>query len=166
MEHFWRNGYEGTTVAKLTEAIGITPPSLYAAFGDKDQLFEAAAAWYFAGVRRQSEKALSLPTLRESLAEMLHLSAYSHTSEDTPPGCFLALEPRLAEHRETLRRRIAERVAQGIDEGEVPEGSDPELIADYIMAVHHGMAARARDGGTTTELLAIADMGLSALPAR
>jgi AcrR family transcriptional regulator len=82
------------------------------------------------------------------------------------PGCFLALEPRLAEHRETLRRRIAERVTQGIEEGEVPEGSDPEQIASYIMAVHNGMAARARDGGTTTELLAIADTGLSALPAR
>lgn len=44
MERFWRDGYEATTIATLTEAMGINAPSLYAAFGDKDRLFAQAAA--------------------------------------------------------------------------------------------------------------------------
>jgi AcrR family transcriptional regulator len=164
MEQFWRDGYEATTVAKLTEAMGITPPSLYAAFGDKDQLFHAAAACYFASVSAQLEKALSLPTLHESVAEMLHLSAFAHTDEGTPPGCFMATEPRLSGQREILRRRLVDRVNRGIAAGDVPIGSDPEQVASYIMAVHSGMSSRARDGASSVEVMAIAEMGLAALP--
>lgn len=166
MERFWRDGYESTTVAKLTEAMGITPPSLYAAFGDKDQLFQAAADCYFTMVSAQFEKSLSLPTLRESVTEMLQLSAVAHTDQDTPAGCFMATEPRLSGQREALRRRLVRRVAQGVTDGDVPVGSDPEQVATFVMAVHSGMSSRARDGGTVAEVMAIAEMGLSALPLR
>src|ERR1700754_4405402 len=36
---FWSKGYEGASMAELTEAMGITKPSLYAAFGNKEALF-------------------------------------------------------------------------------------------------------------------------------
>ncbi|ORI20560.1 TetR/AcrR family transcriptional regulator [Rhodococcus sp. 1168] len=166
MEQFWRDGFESTTVAKLTEAMGITPPSLYAAFGDKDQLFQAAAACYFTSVSAQFEKALSLPTFQESVAEMLHLSAFAHTDEGTPPGCFIATEPRLAGQREILRQRLVDRVTRGIAEGDVPRGSDPEQLASFVMAVHSGMSSRARDGANSGELMSIAEMGLTALSFR
>ena len=49
LELFWRNGYEGTAITDLTEVIGISRPSLYAAFGDKEQLFRTVLAHYATG---------------------------------------------------------------------------------------------------------------------
>lgn len=165
MEHFWRNGYELTTVSQLTNAMGIAAPSLYAAFGDKDRLFEAAADHYFAALSDRFDGILQLPTFRESVTEMLRLSAEAHTEEGTPPGCFIALEPRLADRRAILGTRLAERAARGIAEGDVPPECDPQQLADFVMAVHNGMASRARDGASTVEVMAIANMALAALPA-
>ncbi|MFC8303269.1 TetR/AcrR family transcriptional regulator [Specibacter sp. NPDC057265] len=164
MEKFWRSGYEATTIAKLTEAMEITPPSLYAAFGDKDQLFAAASTVYFDAISVQFEKALALPTLREAVTEMLVLTAAAHTDGGTPPGCFLATEPRLASERTVLRNRLARRVEQAVQDGDVPAHTDPEQVAGYVMAAHAGMSSRARDGGTLAELMAIATMTLNALP--
>lgn len=166
MERFWNDGYESTTVAKLTKAMGIAPPSLYAAFGDKDQLFQAAADHYFNSVNSLFEEVLTLPTFRESVAAMLRLSAEAHTNDETPLGCFMATEPRLADRREILRRRLVDRTVQGVADGDVPSDSNPEQIADFVMAVHSGMSSRARDGGTTAEVMSIAEMGLSAIPSR
>ena len=53
MEVFWRHGYEGATIAQLTEAMGINPPSLYACFGNKEGLLKAALDRY-KGVESQA----------------------------------------------------------------------------------------------------------------
>lgn len=164
MEQFWRDGYEATTIAKLTAALGISPPSLYAAFGDKDQLFAVASQAYVDAIGSRFEAALSLPTLREAVAEVLVLSAAAHTDAGTPPGCFLATEPRLAPERAILRKRLARRVDQAVRDGDAPAGTNPEQVASYVMAAHSGMSSRARDGGTAAELMAIADMTLQGLP--
>ena len=164
MEQFWRDGYEATTITKLIEAMGITPPSLYAAFGDKAQLFTAASKLYVDTISAQFEKALSLPTLREAVTRILVLTAAAHTDAGTPPGCFLATEPRLAAERTALRERLAHRVAQAVREGDVPADTDAEQVASFIMAAHSGMSSRARDGGRPADLRAIAEMTLKGLP--
>lgn len=164
MERFWKDGYEATTVAALTKAMGIGAPSMYAAFGDKDGLFAAAADHYFAMISDRFDRVLELPTFRDSVTEMLRLSAQAHTDEGTPPGCFVALEPRLADRRAQLRERLATRAAKGIADGDVPADHDPDQLADFVMAVHSGMANRARDGGSTREVMAIAELALSVLP--
>jgi AcrR family transcriptional regulator len=164
MERFWRDGYEQTTVAKLTEAMGIAAPSLYAAFGDKDQLFQTAARHYFATISARFDAVLALPTFQQSIEEMLRLSAQAHTDAGTPAGCFMATEPRLADYRTSLRDRLTQRAERGIAEGDLPAGTDARQLADYVMAVHSGMSSRARDGGTTAEVMAIAEVALAALP--
>jgi len=163
MEQFWRDGYEATTISKLTEAMGITPPSMYAAFGDKDQLFQAAAACYIDAMTVGFDEALAKSTVLETVTDLLYRSGEAHTDAGTPAGCFVATEPRLAPQRAILRSRLAERIARGVDDGDVRQGTDAELTAGYVMAVHAGMAARARDGGTSAEVLAIADLGLQAI---
>jgi len=164
MEKFWSDGYEATTIAKLTDAMGITPPSLYAAFGDKDQLFALAGRVYFDTISERFEETLALPTLREAITQMLLLTATAHTDESTPPGCFMATEPKLAAEREILRKRLAQRVAQAVREGDVPASTNPDQVASYVMAVHSGMSSRARDGGTTAELREIVDVAVKGLP--
>jgi AcrR family transcriptional regulator len=164
MEQFWRDGYEETTVATLTKAMGISPPSLYAAFGDKDQLFHDAASCYFNLIAAQLDRALDQATARQGIAELLRVTAAAHTDSATPPGCFMLTEPRLAERRKVLRERIAARLERGLSEGDVPPGTDPDQVASFVMAVLGGMSARARDGGSAAEVAGIAALALAALP--
>ena len=164
MERFWRDGYEATTVSKLTAEMGITAPSLYAAFGDKDQLFEDAATCYFDAVSAATERALDSPTALDGITELLWNTAAAHTDPATPPGCFMLTEPRLAGRRELIRRQIAQRFERGIADGDVPAESSADEVAGFLMAVLGGMSTRARDGGSRAEVEAIVSMALAAIP--
>lgn len=164
MERFWRDGYEATTVAKLTAEMGITAPSLYAAFGDKDQLFDASAGCYYDNVTSETEKALDKPTAREAITDVMWMTAAAHTDSASPPGCFILTEPRLAKQRELLTQQMARRWARGIAEGDVASTMAPEDVAGFVVAVLAGMSAKARDGGTRAEVNTIVELALAALP--
>ncbi|PRY67065.1 TetR family transcriptional regulator [Glaciihabitans tibetensis] len=164
MEQFWRDGYEATTVSRLTAEMGITPPSLYAAFGDKDQLFDASASCYFDNVSAQAAKVLDRPTAREAITELMWSTAAAHTDTATPPGCFMLTEPRLADQRNLMRQQIAQRLERGVTDGDLPPQTSPGELATFIIAVMGGMSARARDGGTREDLGAIVKLALAVLP--
>src|SRR5258707_346174 len=69
---FWRKGYEGTSLRDPTGAMGITPPSLYAAFGNKESLFRKAMDRYAKGPSAYVLKALDEPTARAVADRLLH----------------------------------------------------------------------------------------------
>lgn len=165
VEQFWRHGYDETSVAMLTSAIGVTPPSLYAAFGDKQRLFDEAAERYFARTCEAVDRAAGLPTARESIARMLDDTARAHTEAATPPGCLLLTEPRLGAQREVLRERVRDRLDRGREDGDLPGDVDADRLASYLLAVMRGMSGAARDGGTREELLGIVEAAMVALPA-
>ena len=164
VEQFWREGYERTSVASLTTAMGVSPPSLYAAFGDKHHLFEEASATYFRRTCEALDRAEELPTARETVARMLDDTARAHTDTATPPGCLMLTEPRLALQREQLRRRVQDRLDRGVRDGDLLPGTPTDRLATFLVAVMRGMSGCARDGGTTEDLLAIADAAMSAFP--
>jgi AcrR family transcriptional regulator len=164
VEQFWRTGYEETSIAMLTRAMGVTPPSLYAAFGDKDSLFEEASALYFRRTCEAVDQAAARPTAREAIAAMLDDTARAHTDSETPLGCLMLTEPRLAAQREVLHGRLADRIARGVAEGDLPATVQPSELASFLVAVMRGMSGCARDGGSTEELLAIAGAALAAIP--
>jgi AcrR family transcriptional regulator len=161
---FWANGFEETTIAGLTESMGINPPSLYAAFGDKDQLFAEAAGCYGSRLLGAVDEMLAASTAREGIARLLEGSAWYQTDPSSPPGCFMLSEPRLAEGRAELRRHIADRIRRGIRDGDVPDATDPDALAGFVLAVMGGMSDRARDGGERSELEAIGRTALAAVP--
>jgi AcrR family transcriptional regulator len=165
MERFWRDGYEGTTVSRLTAEMGITPPSLYSAFGDKDQLFAAAARCYVDSVTAGMARALSAPTAVEGVSRMLWAAAAAHTDPGSPPGCFMLTEPRLADSRARARQQIAERLERGIADGDLPAGTSASDTAVFLVAVLSGMSTLARDGGSYDDVGAIVRTALAALPA-
>jgi AcrR family transcriptional regulator len=164
IELFWRAGYDKTSIAMLTGAMGVTPPSLYAAFGDKDRLFEEASALYFERTCDAVDAAAARPTAREAIAQMLDDTARAHTDPDTPLGCLMLTEPRLAAQRAVLHERLASRIARGIADGDLPASVQPDQLASFLVAVMQGMSGRARDGGSTEEVLAIAHTALAAVP--
>jgi len=164
VEQFWRTGYEKTSVAMLTSAMGVTPPSLYAAFGDKHRLFEEASAVYFQRAIDAVDRAATLPTAHEAIAQMLDDTAHAHTDAATPPGCLMLTEPRLGAQREVLRQRLEDRLDQGVRDHDLPATANTGQLASFIVAVMRGMSGCARDGGTTEDLLGIAEAAMAAIP--
>jgi AcrR family transcriptional regulator len=170
---FWEQGYEGTSIADLTAAIGISAPSLYAAFGSKEELFREAVAAY--SQDSPTDRALARErTAREAVAAMLHDNADDYSDPATPLGCMLVLgapvgtpehsgvRERLADERRTAVERLRERLDRGIAEGDVPPGTDTAAVARFYSTVLDGMSIKARDGASNAELHAIADAALAA----
>jgi AcrR family transcriptional regulator len=164
VEQFWRTGYEQTSIAMLTKAMDVTPPSLYAAFGDKHSLFEEASALYFHRTCEAVDQAAARPAVREAIATMLEDTARAHTDTETPLGCLMLTEPRLAGQREVLHGRLTDRITRGVTEGDLPDTVAPDELASFLVAVMRGMSGCARDGGSSQELLAIAAAAVAALP--
>ncbi|MBO1753651.1 TetR/AcrR family transcriptional regulator [Allobranchiibius sp. CTAmp26] len=164
LEQFWRSGYERTSLAMLTSAMGVTPPSLYAAFGDKHRLFEEASALYFARTCEAVDRAAALPSAHEAIARMLDDTAHAHTDAATPAGCLMLTEPRLEAQREVLYAKIKDRLDKAVRDGDLAPAASTDHLAAFLVAVMRGMSGRARDGGTLEELLAIAETAIHALP--
>ncbi len=155
MRLFWERGYEGTSVADLSDALDIGKPSLYAAFGSKEQLFAEALDLY---EKLHGPPAEDKPTAREAVATLLRSSAQSNTRPDEPSGCMIVLSavvgaPQNAEvraglmaRRQTAMQSIADRVSRGMAEGDVPAGTDAMAVAGFYTTVLNGLALQARDG--------------------
>lgn len=169
MDVFWARGYAGTSISELTEAMGINSPSLYAAFGSKEELFREAVALYVA-----TDDACTLQmlegdlTTRDSIAAMLIASARSCARPDKPTGCFLMLgatnggpdtdaaQQFLCDQRKDMAQRIRARLERGVADGELPPGLDLARVAAYFGTIIKGMSIEARDGADAETLLSVA----------
>ncbi len=161
---FWARGYEGTTIADLTTTMGIAPPSLYAAFGDKRALFDEAATRYLANLERAMHASLEAPTTREAIDRILRGSADHFTADGAPTGCLVMTEPLLAEQRAGALTAIRARINRGAEDGDLPAGVDADELADIVEVVLAGMSARARDGASREQLEAAVEHVLAAWP--
>jgi AcrR family transcriptional regulator len=177
-EVFWRHGYEGASLSALTSAMGINRPSLYAAFGNKEQLFQRAFARYHetqvAGVRA----ALDRPTAYAAVEAFLRSSADGLTTDDHPAGCLsiqggLACSPDntriseiLAAGRAATESALVERLSRAEEEGDLPDGVDARALARFVMALSEGHAVHAAAGATREDLQASVDVALRALALR
>jgi AcrR family transcriptional regulator len=159
MDLFWRHGYEGVSLADLTAAMGIRPPSLYATFGSKAALFKEAVAHYNEVEGAGPQRALwDAPTARAGVAALLRHHARAYVDPARPTGCMVALSATtigadhddlhgfVAECRRADVADLARRVERGIADGDVPADAVPAAVAEYVYAVSLGMAVRARDG--------------------
>ena len=176
MRVFWEQGFEGSSLTDLTEAMGITRTSMYAAFGNKEELFRRALQRYTEGPASYGLRALQLPTAREVAAAFLTGSVEATTNPDCPAGCLgvqgsLAAGAPAAEIRDTLAawRRLPvpylrERFQQAIDDGDLPPDSDPDLLARYVLTVSNGIAVQAATGVSSAELQQVADAALRNWP--
>src|SRR4051812_25373993 len=107
---FWEKGYDGTSVTDLTEAMGITRPSLYGTFGNKEELFRKALHFYDAEYMGFIEDSLAEPSARRAVERLLLGYVDAQTDRETPTGC-LALNGAVAcsDEAEPIRRTLVER---------------------------------------------------------
>jgi AcrR family transcriptional regulator len=176
LQVFWRKGYEGASMADLTETMGITKPSLYSAFGNKEELFRKALDRYVDGPGGYFQVALAKPTARAVVEHLLYESAAAVTDPNHPPGC-LAVQGALScgDAAESIKQELMSRRAKGeqdlrqrferaIAEGDLPEGSDAADLAAYLSAILQGMAVQAAGGTAREQLRKIAEMALRTWP--
>jgi AcrR family transcriptional regulator len=171
---FWRHGYEGATIAQLTDAMGINPPSLYAAFGSKEGLLKAALDRYSARRTAFMEEIVSAPTAREVAEQFLMRTADAHTDPANPPGCLLVqgglacgvgsenVPFELAAHRAQTEQQLRERFVRARAEGDLDATVDPAALARYLSAVTAGMGVMASSGADREALRQVAAVSLKA----
>jgi len=176
LQVFRRKGYEGTSISDLTDAMGITRPSLYAAFGNKEDLFRKALDLYENRHLCFAQEALAAPSAYEAVERLLHGYARVLTDPAYPPGCLgvngaLACSEATEPIREEIiaRRMVSEknlcaRLEKARAEGDFPEDESPADWARYVVSVGLGMAVKATAGTSRDELYRVADFAMRCWP--
>jgi AcrR family transcriptional regulator len=176
MKVFWEQGYEGASLTDLTSAMGITRKSMYAAFGNKEELFRKALDRYTEGPASYAARAMELPSAREVATAFLAGSVRTTTNPGCPAGCLgvqgslaagdagRVAQDALIAWRDDGRTRLRDRFQRAVDEGDLPPDADPELLARYLMTVSNGIAVQAAGGATRPELQQVADAALRNWP--
>jgi AcrR family transcriptional regulator len=176
MRVFWEKGYEGATLADLTEAMGINRSSLYASFGDKDALFRMAIARYAEGPAAYLKKALQEPTARAVVEALLRGSLELLTDASHPRGC-LSVQGALAcgsdaepvkqamiEWRKQGESGIQKRLQRARAEGDLAKDVNPGDLARYISTVITGLGVQAANGSTKAEMARVVALALRSMP--
>ncbi len=173
---FWEHGYEGASLATLTEAMGISTTSMYAAFGDKEELFRKALGRYSEGPSAYLDRALGEPTALGVATAILTGAIRTTTSPARPQGC-MGVQSALAagDSGQTVRdlltswrnngcSRLHRRFQQAVDDGDLPPQADAALLARYVTTLAFGIAVQAASGVSREELQAMADAALRNWP--
>jgi len=173
---FWEQGYEGASLANLTEAMGISTASMYATFGNKEQLFRKALERYDEGPSAYVPLALAEPTALGVATALLAGTICTTTRPDQPHGC-LGVQGALAtgeagrevrallvDWRKNGFARIRERFERAVEEGDLPADTDPALLARYVTVLQQGIAVEAAGGVDPEELQELADAALRNWP--
>ncbi len=175
---FWSKGYEGASLAELTEAMGITKPSLYAAFGNKEQLFRKALDLYENEKMAFTRAALEAPTVKGVAERFMRGAIEVQCSDCEPRGCLGVISSvacgaeaetirgEVIERRRSSRQAIIDRFERGKAEGDLPSDTSAEALTDYMLAVMQGMAVQAGSGMNACDLQRVMDVTLGNWPGR
>lgn len=173
---FWSKGYESASISDLTEAMGITRPSLYAAFGNKEALFCKALDLYEREKLAYVNEALSAPTARQVAEHMLRGSLAIQTNECEPKGCLgvissvacgegaESISAHVAARRATSHQAMIDRFARAKAEGDLPAHVDVEGLTAYLLALLQGMAVQAGSGVPAEQLERLIETSLTVWP--
>jgi len=176
MEVFWRKGYEGASLSDLTEAMGITRPSLYATFGNKEALFFKALDQYQRVNMAYGRKALEAPTAHAVVKELLTGAIAAQLAEDTPRGCLSVINSMQGGDQskviraEVLRRAtqvhgmIVTRLNRAKTEGDLPASADTEGLARLLTSVLQAIATLGASGASEDQLHALASSTIALWP--
>jgi AcrR family transcriptional regulator len=173
---FWKKGYEGTSLSDLTQSMGISRPSFYAAFGSKENLFRKVLDRYAEGPGAYVSEALKEPTARAVAEKLLFGAANMMTDCSHPKGCLgvqaalvcsdasESVRAELTTRRVKLEADLRKRFDLAKQDGDIPEHADSADLARYLVVVAQGISVQATSGASQEELLSIARMALQAWP--
>lgn len=175
---FWTRGYDGASLAELTEAMGITKPSLYACFGNKEALFKKALDLYERDKMAYVGRALDAPTARGVAERLLRGALATHCGSDDPHGCLGvistvactneidSIRDHVAARRASSEAALVERFERATAKGDLPQGVDPKALASCLTTVLQGLSVKAQGCACPSELQGTVDAFLSIWPSR
>jgi AcrR family transcriptional regulator len=173
---FWSKGYEGASLNDLTEAMGVTRPSLYAAFGNKESLFRKALDLYEREKLEYVGRALEQPTARGVAEALLRGAVDNASSTDEPHGCLgvitsvacgeeaQSIREDVLERGKVAKRALIDRFERAKTEGDLPADIEIEALTNLLYAVVQGICIQAGSGATRDELNRLVDTGLMMWP--
>jgi AcrR family transcriptional regulator len=175
MRVFWEKGYEGATLAALTDAMGINRSSLYSSFGDKQELFRRVLDRYASGPASFMHCALEAATAREVVAKIFEGAVKAFSDPHNPRGC-LTVQGALAcgsesrsvqletvEFRRRAEEALVHRLRQAQKEGDLRRDSDAAEIARFVVIVVNGLSVQAANGASRKELKRVTEMAMHGL---
>ena len=172
MNLFWERGYEGTSMAELSKEMDLTPPSIYAAFGDKKSLFRLAAKRYAAGPAQYQAKALLEPTLREVIFALFRNTVEFLTEPGHPAGCMTltgamacsveadSAKELMTEIRKQNEAALKARLQQARKSGEMAADLNVDDYSRYLSTLLGGLAIQAANGTSKAGMKRTANMAL------
>jgi AcrR family transcriptional regulator len=172
---FWERGFEGTSMADLTQAMGLNPSSIYAAFGDKHALFAHAVRRYLGSRAQYAVKALEEPTLDRVVRALFDNTVAFLTTPGHPPtcmtlagamGCSVEAAPArdlMMEVRKQNEAAIKERLLVARKAGELSKDINVDDYARYLSLLLAGLSIQAANGSSKAELKRTAQMALQYL---
>ena len=175
LQIFWRKGYEGTSMSDLTGAIGVNRPSLYAAFGSKEELFRRVLEHYAERYGPDFSAALTQPTGRGVVEALLSVYAREWAASEAP-GCLLvrgalvcsdesnAIRIELTARREAMVNALRVRFEHAQADGDFPANARPADMARYVVTVMNGLSVQAAGGAGADDLRGVAEIALGAWP--
>jgi len=173
---FWTKGYEGTSLTDLTDAMGVTRPSLYAAFGNKEALFRKALDLYEQEKLAYTRAALDAPTARAVAERFLRGGLANQTCADEPKGCLgvisavvcgaeaESIRSEVIARRKSSHQALVDRFDRAKAEGDLPGHVDAGGLTSYLIAIMQGMAVQASSGASCEELSRLVDTSLDMWP--
>jgi AcrR family transcriptional regulator len=169
---FWERGFEGTSMADLTQAMGLNPSSIYAAFGDKHALFSLAVKRYMDSRTQYATEALDQPTLEKVVRAPFDNTVAFLSAPGHPPtcmtlagavGCSADATPArdiMTEIRKQNEVAMRERFLQARKSGELSKDINVDDYTRYLSSILAGLSIQAANGSTKTELKRTAQMAL------
>lgn len=173
---FWSKGYEGASLSDLTEAMGITRPSLYACFGNKEALFRKALDLYEVEKLAYTRAALEQPTARGVAEYFMRGALEMQTSSCDPKGCLgvismtacgeeaACIKEEVVKRRASSQAELLDRFERAKADGDLPAHVDVPGLTSYLYAILQGMAVQAGSGATRAELEKLIDTSLAMWP--
>jgi AcrR family transcriptional regulator len=169
---FWERGFEGTSMADLTQAMGLNPSSIYAAFGDKHALFQLAVKRYLGSRAHYAVKALEEPTLERVIRALFDNTVAFLTTPGHPPtcmtlagamGCSVDAAPArdlMTEIRKQNEAAIKKRLLAARKSGELAKEINVDDFTRYLSLMLAGLSIQSASGATKAELKRAAQMAL------
>lgn len=170
---FWQYGYEATSIGDLTKAMGITAPSLYSTFGDKEQLFKKCLAYYQEHETCQMDSiVLEAETIRQGIYNYLQSSMRHIVQENKPTGCMYVistmncsndhhqLQQQIIAQRQQKKQKIESYLSKAQELNELPSSADIPMLADFFATMLQGMSIQARDGADLNQLQKVLDLSM------
>jgi len=170
LELFWTQGFEGTSISDLSEALNMNRPSIYASFGNKDTLFKLSLKRYTSNQLQFIDAAIAKPTLNEVVDMLFKSEIALLTEHEMPRGCLLvqaaascskeseSMKELLNNQRKAIEAKLRKRIQLAQLKKDFSMQQSPSVLAKSIMAIYEGISIQAASGSAKAELLNVAEL--------